>query len=79
MEDSAMERGVALREILEEREVEVDLLVAGAVEGPDGRARGAARRVDAPAEEHHPRIVVLAPHLAEELGPDVLGVGEDDA
>ncbi|MNS97642.1 hypothetical protein D3C72_1319830 [compost metagenome] len=57
-----------------ERQVDVDLLVARAVERPHGRLAGAAGRGRGTAEQHEPGRLVAAAALAEEIGPDHLGV-----
>ena len=60
-----------------ERQIDVDLAIAGTIEGADGRFGEAAGRLDRPAEQHEMRRLILPAHLAEELGPRVFGVGED--
>jgi hypothetical protein len=69
-------RAEALGEILEEGAVEIDALVPRAIEGPHRGAGHSARRFHAAAEEHEPRGLVLAAHIAEELGPGVFGVAQ---
>src|SRR5215470_492253 len=61
-----------------ERQIDVDLVVAGTVEGADRRLGEAARRLRGAAEQHELGLLVAPAHLAEELAPRVLGVGEDD-
>jgi hypothetical protein len=68
----------ALAQVAEEREVEIEAVVARAVERPDRGAGHAARRLHRPREEHERRIPVLAVHAREDVAPDVLGVGEHD-
>jgi hypothetical protein len=62
----------------EEVEVDVDLLVLGAVERAHRRARHPARRLHGAGEEHERGIAVLAVHRAEQLAPGVFRVGEHD-
>ena len=70
-------RAELVAQVAEERQVEVDLPVARAVERPDRRARAAARRVDAVAEEHELGLLVGLPGALERLLPGLLGFGED--
>src|SRR6185437_6126655 len=65
------------RELLEEIEVEVHALVAGAVERPDRRRGTAAGRGNLAVEQHQLGIDVLLAHLLEIRGPDILGTAED--
>src|SRR5215813_11813117 len=64
-------------QLLEERLVQVHLAVAWTVERPDRRAGQPARRLDATAEQHEPRRLILPPHLLENLPPGVLGISND--
>ena len=59
-------------QIAVERQIDVELPVAGTVEGPDRRLGEAAGRVDGAAEQHEPRLLVLPAHLAEELAATCL-------
>ena len=59
-----------------EREVDVELLVGGAVERPDRRLRVAARRLHLPGEEHERRLAVGPAAAREDVGPDLLGRAE---
>src|SRR5262245_50320396 len=61
-------------ELTEEPEIEVDLVIAGTVEGAGRRLREAARRVDGIAEEHNLRALVPT---AEQSPPGVLGIAGD--
>src|SRR5215213_8222105 len=70
-------RAEAALQLAEEREVQVHFLVAGAVEGADGRRRQAAGRLDAIREDRELRLDVLPPLLAEDVVPDVLRAAED--
>ncbi|MFO0841796.1 MAG: malto-oligosyltrehalose synthase [Gemmataceae bacterium] len=63
--------------VLVERQVDVDLAVAGAVERPDRRVGRAARRLDGAAEQHQRRLLVTLARLGEQVAPDPLGVAED--
>src|SRR5215470_15137881 len=64
-------------QILEERAIQVDFVVGGAVEGPHRGAAHATGGVDGTAEEHELRWVILAPPLPEDGAPGVLGIAED--
>src|SRR5262249_40614816 len=70
-------RSEAAVEVVEEREIEIELLIAGTVERTDRRRREAAGGVDAVVEEHERRVAVVVPVLAEHDLPDVLGAGEN--
>ena len=59
-----------------EREVDVDLLVGGAVERARARTGPAAARLDGVGEQHQLRRRVLRAAGAEDLAPGVLGVTE---
>jgi hypothetical protein len=72
-------RAQALAEQLVEREVDVHLLVAGAVERPHVGGRAAARGRDLAIEEHELRALVLAAAGGELLGPELLDVIEHEA
>jgi hypothetical protein len=65
--------------LVEERRVDVDLLVAGAVERPDRRGRAAARRCHHLREQHQRRRRILLACLREDLAPHVLGGAEHRA
>ena len=69
-------RAEALLQLLEERQVEVHLAVARAVERSDRGVGHPARGVDGVPEEHQLGRRVAAPHLVEEPAPGVLGVAE---
>src|SRR5262245_30963749 len=65
-------------QVAEERGVDVDALIAGAVERPHGGLRHAAARLIGHAGEHHqPRGPVVLVGLLEDLLPAVLGIAED--
>ena len=70
----------AALQLVVEREVDVDLVVGGAVERPDrGLCEEAAARVDAAREQDEARLLVGCGRGRHEgLVPDVLGVGEHD-
>ena len=76
-------KGVALNAQLtlhlgEERQVDIQLLVARAIEGTHGSRSRAAGRVHLIAEQHQRRILVLTPAvLLEHLRPDFFGRGQD--
>ena len=72
-------RAEALRELLEERGVEVDLLVGGAVERAAGGAGHAACRPRGVVEAHELRRLVARAHRLEQGRPHVLGVAHDAA
>src|SRR5688572_13059361 len=59
-----------------EREVDIDLLVARTVERADGGARGSAGGLHLTAEQHEFGRNVLGAMLLEEGGPGVFGVAE---
>src|SRR6516165_12001348 len=56
----------ALRQLLKETEVEVDLAIAGTIERPHGRAAQAARRVHLTMEQIELRPLVGASELLED-------------
>ena len=60
-----------------ETQVDVDLLVAGAVERPHGRLPGTAGRGRGAAEQHQLGRVVGAAVALENVGPHHLGVAQD--
>src|SRR4051812_39150397 len=57
-----------------ETEIEIDLAIAGTIEGTSRGARITARRVDRIAEQHHSRGLVA---IAEQLRPHLLVVARD--
>ena len=59
---------------VEEGEIEIDFVIAGAVEGTDSRRRGSARRLDCAGEEYESRIFISWP---KQLFPGSFRVGED--
>jgi hypothetical protein len=72
-------RAETLRESREEVGVEVDLLVARAVERPGLGGRTAAGRLRGALEEHKRRGRVSATKFVlEDIGPDLFGVGQRD-
>ncbi len=71
--------GEAPGHVVEELQVEIDLLVAGAVERADRRAGETAGRVHPAAKQHQGRIAVLRAALLEQRAPSVLGVAEHGA
>jgi hypothetical protein len=64
-------------ELVEEREVEIMLMVLRTVEGSDGSVGQPARRFDPAAEQYQARLLVRLAHFAELLAPNVLGIGQD--
>ncbi len=71
-------RSEALRELVEERKVEIDLAVVRAVERPLRRRPAAAGRLRQAGVEDELRELVGLSRLREDLRPGVLGVGEHD-
>ena len=63
-------------QVPEKAQVDVHLLVARAVEGPDRRLREAAGRLDRAGEQHELGKLVLLVAAAEDVAPSVLGIGE---
>src|SRR5215475_1596581 len=66
-------------QLLEERAVEVDVGVSGAIERPHRGAGPAAGRINGPAKEHELGGPVLASTALEEPVPCVLGVAQHTA
>src|ERR1700736_5049849 len=67
----------ALRQLLEKREIEVHIAVAGAIKRPRRRAGEAACRARLAAEKHQLwRLIVSAP-LLKHACPNVLGVAQN--
>ena len=66
-------------EFLPEREVDVHLLVLGAIEGPGGRLRRSTARVRYIPVEHQFRLAVLPAMIGKYLRPRVLRVIEHKA
>jgi hypothetical protein len=64
----------AAAQFLEKREVNVDVLVAGAVEGPSGRFSEPASGVHSIAKENEPGVLVRGSNRRESLLPDLLCV-----
>ena len=69
--------GKALRHFLEERHVQVDLLVGRAIERTGRRCRQTTGGIDAIAEQHQGRVFILPTCLLENLTPGVFGIAED--
>src|SRR4029079_19266493 len=69
----------AVLQLLVEVEVNINLLVVGTVEGTHCRHAGAAGRADRYRIEHELRLAIGVAVLAEDVLPDVLGVGEHHA
>ncbi len=69
-------RAEARLQLVVEGEVDVDLLVGGAVEGADRGAGAPAGRAGLPREDLQRRLAVLAPAAAEDVVPHVLGRAE---
>src|SRR5262245_62836017 len=67
-------RGGVLRQLIEERQIQVDLPIAGAIERPGGRLREAAGRVDRIAKQNDTRSRVAR---TEDLRPGILRVFRD--
>ena len=67
---------VALAEVVEKGQVDVQLLVAGAIKGPHRRRREPAGRVDPAAEQHQRGLAIDPTLLPEHLPPGVLGIGQ---
>src|SRR5688572_13432493 len=72
-------RAEALIEFAEERQVDIDLLIAGTVEGSHRGLAETARRLGGVAEEHERRWLIGAASLLEDLAEGVLCVSEHDA
>jgi hypothetical protein len=64
--------------LVEEREIEIDLAVAGAVERPGRGLSRAASRLREIAEEDELRALILRARLFENLRPGVLRVFDDE-
>ena len=71
--------GKAPGHLVEELQVEVDLLIARAVERADRRTGEAAGRVHAAAKQHKGRVAILHAVLLEQRAPGVFGVAEHSA
>src|SRR5262245_34624557 len=71
-------RAEAVLEVLVEIEVDIDLLVIGAIERTHLRHTDPASGTDAAAEQDECGIAIALPIAAEEVAPDVLGIGEND-
>jgi len=69
--------GEAPGHLVEELQIEIDLLIAGAVERAHRRTGEAAGRVHAAAKQHQGRIAVLGAGLLEQRAPGVFGVAEN--
>ena len=70
-------RGVELPfELVVEGEVDIDLVVARAVERPRRHAGEPAGRTDAPGEEHELRLLVGLAARLEDSAPDILRLGQ---
>ncbi len=65
-------------QLLVERQVDIDLLVVGAIERPHGRRARAAGRANAAGIEHQLRVLVALAVALEDIGPHVLGVAKHD-
>src|SRR5207247_960107 len=63
--------------VAEERQVEIDLFVGGAVERADRRLGEAAARAYLSGVKLHLRLAILLAHLAELLFPNDLRVMQD--
>jgi len=63
-------------QLVVELQVDIHLLVAGAVERPGSRIRQSARRVDSAGEEHELGLAIRLAQALEQVAPDVLGLGE---
>ena len=68
-------RAEAVGHLVEEGEVQIHVVIVGAVEGTDCRRRGPAGRLDCADEEYKSRIFILRP---KELLPGGFRVGEDN-
>ncbi len=68
----------AVLQLLIEVEVDINLLVARAVEGTHLRQPHAASRAHAAGEQHQRGIAIALAIAAEDVAPDILGVGEND-
>src|SRR5262249_56320842 len=62
-------RAEAVTQLVVEAKVDVDLVVAGTVERPAGGLGEAARGIDAVAEQHQVRVLILRPLLRQQPGP----------
>ncbi len=69
-------RAEALRELVEERGVEIELLILGTVERSRRFARDPARGADAAGKQHERRRLIGAAQRLEDGAPDILGVAE---
>jgi len=63
-------------QIAEEREVEVELLVAGTVERPHRGLAHAARRAHLPVVQHECRCSIARPRSCEQIAPHILGAAQ---
>ena len=66
----------AVFQLLVEGEVDIDLLILGAIERAHLRHADAAGRAHAAGKQHELRIAVSRSVLRKQLAPDVLGFGE---
>src|SRR6185369_7332065 len=71
-------RAEPARELVEEIEIEIDLLIAWAIERSDRRLREAAGGLGAAGEQHQLGLAILRADLRQELMPGVFGIGEND-
>ncbi len=69
-------RPVALAELVEEGQVEIDLAVGRTVERPHLRLTDAAGAARGAGVQHHAGLAVLRPARLEDRPPGVLGVGQ---
>src|SRR5206468_5523407 len=67
----------AARELVEKSRVEIELVIAGAVERPDGGARDTAPRANRAAIQDERRRLVGAPQRFEHRAPHVFGIAQD--
>src|SRR5690606_12831069 len=65
-------------ELLEEGEIEIDLAIAGTVEGPHRRLRKAAGRLHRAGEKNEPRLLIAAVETRKNLMPAFLGIAKHD-
>src|SRR5262245_49607991 len=70
-------RAEAVLEVLVEVEVDIDLLVEGAIKGTHLRHADSASGTRSAAEQHERGIAIALPITGEEISPNVFGVGQN--
>ena len=71
--------GIALGQLAEKTDIQIDLAIGRAIERPARRAGHAAGRAHASVEQYQGRVLILAASLLEQLAPGIFGVAEDGA